>query len=327
MFIKSNIFRYSIVGLLASIVLISNTVYAERELIPGYVTDSEGSILRSSYGECVRSSYWKPKNAVIVGCDNVVLKAPIEITKGDSTGVLSTFIIPAASMFTSDSAEITTIGKQNFQEYRAKIKPEITKAYVAIIVGHSDNHGKEKYNLDLSKNRAAAVRDYLIAGGIPALKLRIVGLGAKEPIATNETESGRALNRRVEVIIFAEARALDVMRFPSVALFPRKSSELTLRGKQLLDKNKIAAKKQLARAVYIEIIGHTDDVGDKKKNQRLSKQRAETIRTNLILAGVDPSKIMTVGAGESQPIASNQTEEGRAQNRRVEVIVLGRLKH
>ncbi len=326
MFKKGNTFRFTIAGLLSCFMLISNTVYAERELIPGYITDSEGSILRSSYGECVRSSYWKPENAVVVGCDNVVLKAPIEISKGGATGIDSTYLIPAASMFDTDSAALTTQGKHDLLDYRAKIKPELTKSFVAVIIGHTDNQGKEQYNLELSKSRAAAVRDYLVAGGIPGFKLRIVGLGAKEPIASNKTENGRAQNRRVEIIVFGEARALDVMRFPSVALFSRKSSELTLRGKQLLQKNKIAAKQQLARAVYIEIIGHSDDVGDKKKNQKLSKQRAETIRADLILAGVDPSKIMTVGAGESQPIASNQTEEGRAQNRRVEVIVLGRLK-
>jgi outer membrane protein OmpA-like peptidoglycan-associated protein len=166
----------------------------------------------------------------------------------------------------------------------------------------------------------------MIAGGSLGFKFRIVGLGAKEPIASNKTKEGRAINRRVEVIVFGENRGLDVIKFPSVAMFPKRSSELTLRGKQMLDKNKIKAKQELARAVYIEVIGHTDDVGDKKDNQKLSQQRANTIRANLVAAGVDPGKIMTVGAGSSQPIASNQTEEGRAQNRRVEVIVLGRLK-
>ncbi len=326
MFKKTKSFGIQILAFLSFFILMSSTVYAERELVPGYITDSEGTILRSSYGECVHSSYWKPENAVVVGCDNVVLNAPIQTRKGSGTGVGSTFLISAASMFDINSAVLTTQGKQALQGYRAKLKPELTKSYVAVIIGHTDNKGKEEYNLTLSKSRAAAVRDYMVANGIQGFKLRIVGFGAKEPIASNKTEAGRAKNRRVEIIVFGEARGLDVMRFPSVALFPRKSSELTLRGKQLLQENKIAAKQQLARAVYIEIIGHTDDVGDKKKNQILSQQRAETIRANLILAGIDPGKIMTVGAGSSRPIASNQTEEGRAQNRRVEVIVLGRLK-
>jgi len=58
----------------------------------------------------------------------------------------------------------------------------------------------------------------------------------------------------------------------------------------------------------------------------LSEQRAESVRNYLIGAGVDASKMVTVGAGESMPIASNKTDEGRAENRRVEVMVLGRVQ-
>ena len=58
----------------------------------------------------------------------------------------------------------------------------------------------------------------------------------------------------------------------------------------------------------------------------MSEQRAESVRNYLIGAGVDASKMVTVGAGESMPIASNKTEEGRAENRRVEVMVLGRVR-
>jgi outer membrane protein OmpA-like peptidoglycan-associated protein len=82
----------------------------------------------------------------------------------------------------------------------------------------------------------------------------------------------------------------------------------------------------LSRATYIEVIGHTDDVGDDDYNMELSEQRAESVRNYLIGAGVDGSKMVTVGAGESMPIASNKTDEGRAENRRVEVMVLGRVQ-
>jgi outer membrane protein OmpA-like peptidoglycan-associated protein len=82
----------------------------------------------------------------------------------------------------------------------------------------------------------------------------------------------------------------------------------------------------LSRAAYIEVIGHTDDVGDDAYNQELSEQRAESVRNYLVAAGVDGSKMVSVGAGESMPIASNKTDEGRAENRRVEVMVLGRVR-
>jgi len=162
--------------------------------------------------------------------------------------------------------------------------------------------------------------------GAPDEKLRIVGRGQNDPIASNETEEGRAKNRRVEVIVIGEARALDALRFPAVALFPRRSGVMTEQGRQLLDKNRELATDQLRRARYIEVIGHTDNVGDEDYNQELSEQRATSVRNHLVDTGVDASKIVTVGAGESMPIASNDTDIGRAKNRRVEILVLGRLQ-
>ncbi|MFV1984460.1 MAG: OmpA family protein [Thiohalomonadales bacterium] len=325
MYKNKNVIFSHIIGIIA-FTLLTNTAFAERERVPGYVTNSNGTIVRGSSGECVHSSTWKPKMATVVGCDGVILKAQMKSERGGASGVDKAYVIPAASMFAFDSAELTEQGKKDLKAYAARIKPELSKAFATVIVGHTDNKGDPKYNLDLSKRRAAAVRDYLIDNGALAFRLRIMGRGSKEPIASNSTDVGRAKNRRVEVIVYGEARKLDVLRFPSVALFQKKSSELTLRGKQLLDKNKGEARKKLSRAVYIEIIGHTDDVGSKKENQILSQQRAEAVSQNLIKAGVDPEKIITVGAGASLPIASNQTEEGRAQNRRVEVVVLGRKK-
>ncbi|MDO5760559.1 MAG: OmpA family protein, partial [Bacteroidota bacterium] len=64
--------------------------------------------------------------------------------------------------------------------------------------GHTDNKGKDKYNMELSLNRAKAVYDYLILAGIDKKRLKYKGYGAKQPIADNKTEEGRAKNRRVE---------------------------------------------------------------------------------------------------------------------------------
>ena len=74
------------------------------------------------------------------------------------------------------------------------------------------------------------------------------------------------------------------------------------------------------------VVGHTDDKWDDEWNMKLSKERATTVTAFLESQGVDPSKIVTTGAGESMPIASNATRAGRAQNRRVQVLVLGRTK-
>ena len=67
-----------------------------------------------------------------------------------------------------------------------------------------------------------------------------------------------------------------------------------------------------------EIAGHTDDTGTEEDNQKLSQKRAEAVKTFLIkFYGISPDRLEARGYGESLPVASNETEEGRAQNRRV----------
>lgn len=72
------------------------------------------------------------------------------------------------------------------------------------------------------------------------------------------------------------------------------------------------------QSAHIEISGHTDNVGNKKDNKRLSQQRADAVRDYLVAKGIDASRIRTVGHGDERPIASNDTPEGRQQNRRIE---------
>jgi outer membrane protein OmpA-like peptidoglycan-associated protein len=73
----------------------------------------------------------------------------------------------------------------------------------------------------------------------------------------------------------------------------------------------------------IELDGYTDNSGTEAYNQKLSEKRAEAVKQYLIKeAGVDPSRISAVGRGESNPVANNNTAEGRAENRRVEILIL-----
>jgi outer membrane protein OmpA-like peptidoglycan-associated protein len=71
----------------------------------------------------------------------------------------------------------------------------------------------------------------------------------------------------------------------------------------------------------IMVIGHTDNVGDDAYNQRLSENRAKAVKMQLLSAGVPSENITTEGMGESQPIASNSTVDGKARNRRVEMKI------
>jgi len=252
--------------------------------------------------------------------------AEVEVLEGDGTGVIAAMGILAASMFDFDSAELNEDGIASIEEYRKSIGPEITDAFLVAIVGHTDSSGDPKYNLWLSRERAKSVAKYLISTGISEYQIRVIGRGSEEPIASNETREGRMQNRRVDILVAAEVRALDTLIFPSVALFDRKSAILTEQGQALLETNRQAAIELLSRATLIEIVGHTDDKGDERDNMSLSKLRAASVRDYLISKGHGASKMITTGKGETKPIASNDTKEGRAKNRRVEILVLGRVE-
>ena len=74
----------------------------------------------------------------------------------------------------------------------------------------------------------------------------------------------------------------------------------------------------------VQVLGHTDNTGDAAYNQDLSERRAQSVVSVLIGAGVAPGRLVAVGRGEDAPVASNLTPEGRARNRRVEIVILPR---
>lgn len=68
-----------------------------------------------------------------------------------------------------------------------------------VIIGHSDSIGDENFNIHISRRRAQSVADYLQRGGVRADRIRIEGRGSSQPLADNDTRSGRAKNRRIEL--------------------------------------------------------------------------------------------------------------------------------
>lgn len=74
------------------------------------------------------------------------------------------------------------------------------------IIGHTDNRGSDTINNPLSVNRADATRDYLVTRGVQLNRIAIDGRGSREPIASNNTAEGRAMNRRVEIFVAEPAR-------------------------------------------------------------------------------------------------------------------------
>jgi len=116
-----------------------------------------------------------------------------------------------------------------------------------------------------------------------------------------------------EVIIIGKSIVLKNLFFKTgqADLLPTSHSELERISKMIQDRN-----------LKVEISGHTDNVGNDTDNQKLSLARANAVKNFLVQLGCDSKKLITVGHGKNKPIASNNTTEGRQQNRRVEFRVI-----
>lgn len=115
---------------------------------------------------------------------------------------------------TDDRLWITLPGDLSFEPNRAALKPgartALDQIVVALrrqtqvdvrIVGHTDSKGSPSANNALSLDRAASTRDWLVARGMSPVRIAIAGRGAQDPIASNDSDSGRAQNRRVEILV------------------------------------------------------------------------------------------------------------------------------
>src|SRR5690606_38462151 len=92
-------------------------------------------------------------------------------------------------------------------------------------------------------------------------------------------------------------------------------------GRQILDQ--VVSQVNSINLETLIATGHTDSVGPEQYNQGLSERRANTVKNYLVEHGVPADRVYVEGKGETSPIASNATREGRAQNRRVEIEIVG----
>ena len=109
--------------------------------------------------------------------------------------------------------------------------------------------------------------------------------------------------------------------FSADAFFDFDKSVLKPEGKAKLDD--LASKVKGINLEVVIAVGHTDSVGSDAYNQKLSVRRAEAVKAYLVSKGIEKNRVYTEGKGEKQPIADHQPKEGRAQNRRVEIAVVG----
>ena len=111
-----------------------------------------------------------------------------------------------------------------------------------------------------------------------------------------------------------------IVTLPQDILFPTDSA--TLRPDLQRDLRTVGQSLLAYPDTTVQVIGHTDNTGDAGYNLNLSRERAQSVANILMSEGVPSFRIQSIGRGEDQPLASNLTPEGRAQNRRVEIVIL-----
>jgi OOP family OmpA-OmpF porin len=126
--------------------------------------------------------------------------------------------------------------------------------------------------------------------------------------------------------VIVAAPKSKVMVFQEAALFGFDKADLTPAGQEAIRKYREEARAEMNTATLVKITGHTDSTGAPQYNQQLSLRRAQAVRDYLVKLGGNPGIMEVAGMGEANPIADNKTAAGRAQNRRVEVEVVGTAK-
>lgn len=113
-------------------------------------------------------------------------------------------------LFDFNKADLKDAARTNITNLATSMKnnPETN----IMVIGHTDNVGSDSYNYTLSERRAQSVKDFAVANGVSSSRITIQGKGKTEPIADNSTESGRAQNRRVEIVIVANEQMKNEAR-------------------------------------------------------------------------------------------------------------------
>jgi len=150
-----------------------------------------------------------------------------------------------------------------------------------------------------------------------------IGAGVGAGVGVYMDRQQAALERELQN---AEVQRIDeetlAVNFDSDILFSVDSAVLSPTARADLDDFAWVMNEYPKTAILIQ--GHTDSTGTEEYNQRLSERRAEAVFNHLALREVDPSRMRPIGYGEGYPVADNTTSTGRAQNRRVSILVRGK---
>ncbi len=279
-------------GLLALAVVPAGTALAAGSGaptgIPGYLIDSAGTVVRSSTGDCWHTSDWTPALATVVGCDGVLAKA-----------------VPVPAPATSRTAPPPKPETEAAQAAPPAETPPAAATTPTPVPPSAPAPAPE-----------ARVAPESTRPAPPAASAAPVVPVPSAPPAPSAALTDEAARAEVQKNLRSEKVTLDTDTY-----FDFDKATLKPEGRTKLDE--LANRLSGMRLEVVVATGHTDSVGTKKYNQGLSMRRAQAVKTFLEEKGLPVDKIFTTGKGETQPVASNKTREGRAKNRRVEVELVG----
>ncbi len=266
---------------------------------PGYVVDSNGVVVRSSQGECWRTGSWSPALANVVGCDGVLARAepvpaPAPSPRPEPVPPAATEPPPPEPATGSELQAAPDLPVPPTPPVPAPTAPSASAAPPApseplppAAAVPTPPTPPSAAPSDLAPPRAAPDRADAAPDREPA---------PEEP--------------RTEKVTLA-----------TDAYFDFDKAVLKAEGQRKLDE--LASRLLKTKLEVVVATGHTDWTGPDSYNKKLSQRRAQAVKEYLASKGVPADRIFTEGKGEQQPVATNKTREGRAQNRRVEVEVVG----
>ncbi|MGI9191188.1 MAG: OmpA family protein [Chitinophagaceae bacterium] len=222
-----------------------------------------------------------------------------------------------------------------------------------LIEGHCDSIGSVAYNLNLSKQRANAVKQFLLSNGIPERKIKTcIGWGKQKPLADNQVESGRQQNRRVDITFYYNTQeptpskpsktpkndTLIAMEKVSVGDKIQLDNLYFQPGRHLIKPESyntlIRVLKTMLhyKTLRVEIQGHvcctapdSDGFDWDTETDNLSENRAKAVADFLIEGGVSPKRLVVKGFGGSQKMVEDEElESNKALNRRVVLRILNK---
>jgi len=175
------------------------------------------------------------------------------------------------------------------------------------------------YSIIIKMNKNILISAIALSLNIVACKQPLLTVNPGAVVTKDGTDDGL---KNVKSEFKDASRTDEGIKFTlsSDLLFPTNSSYLTDAAKAQLGKLAKILKEDNSKKIRVD--GHTDATGTEQYNQWLSEKRAASVKVYLEEAGVSGSRIATEGLGQTKPVASNKTPEGREKNRRVEVIIL-----